>query len=126
MVDSFVFLFSFAKYKLYETGHCFAKFRSFRKTRKKRKYKKKGFELFRKTEKNRFVSYFGIFSYKFCTISSNCVHFIRVSYLLFKFRTFYSWFVTFFELCRYLIRVSYLLKNSVAITTCIGRLTRFA
>ena len=62
--------------KLYETGHCFAEFRSFRETGQNTKIRKKGFELFRETEKNvsfRSFAYFRI----------NFVLSLRIVYLLF-------------------------------------------
>ena len=50
---------------MYETGRCFAEFRSFRETEKNTKIRKKCFELFRETAKQCFVSYFRIFSFNF-------------------------------------------------------------
>ena len=47
--------------KLFETGYCFAEFRSLRETEKNMKYEKKCFELFRETAKQRFVLHFRIF-----------------------------------------------------------------
>ena len=45
-VDSFVFFQVSRKTKLYETGRCFAEFRSFRGTEKNTKIRKKGTEYF--------------------------------------------------------------------------------
>ena len=87
-VDSFVFLLVLWNTKLYETGHCFAEFRSFRKTEKNTKVRKKYFELFRETAKQSFVSHFRIFSFQF-------VHSLRNLWLLLEFRIFYSSFVLF-------------------------------
>ena len=88
-VDSFVFLVS-RKTKLYETGHCFAEFRKIEKNTKIRKYEK----VFRVVLRNcetmfRFV--FRIFFFFYFA------PFIRVSYLLLEFRTFYSNVVTFYS-----------------------------
>ena len=104
-VDSFVFFLVSRNTKLYETGHCFAEFRSFREIRNK---------MFRETEKTfRFVvSHIFIeilcLLFEFRTFHSSLVPLIRFLYLLFK-------CCTFFELHRYL------LDPSIAITTFIGR-----
>ena len=75
-MDSFVFFLSFANTKLYETGHCFARFRSFRESEKNTK---KAFRVVSRNSvsscfaKQCFVSYFRTFSFKFCTFSSSFV-----------------------------------------------------
>ena len=63
-VDSFVFFQVSRKTKLYETGRCFAEFRSFRGTEKNTKIRKKSSELFRETAKLRNNVSF-VFSYFF-------------------------------------------------------------
>ena len=75
--------------KLYETGYWFAEFRSFSET-EKYENTKKVFQAVSRNWKNCFVSQFCIFPFKLCTFSSNFKPFIRVSYLLFECRTFYS------------------------------------
>ena len=63
-VDSFVFFQVSRKTKLYETGRCFAEFRSFRGTEKNTKIRKKSSELLRETAKLRNNVSF-VFSYFF-------------------------------------------------------------
>ena len=63
--------------------------------------------MFRETAKQCFVSYFRIFSFQFCIFSSSFVPFIRMSYLLFEFRTFYSSGVNFFQFHRSFLTRSY-------------------
>ena len=76
-VDSFVFFQVSRKTKLYETGRCFAEFRSFRGTEKIRKYEKRVPSCFAKLRncETMFRSYFRTFSFKFCTYSSSFVPF---------------------------------------------------
>ena len=78
--------------KLYETGHCFAKFRSFCETEKNTKIQKKCLEVVSKTEKHVLLRSFAYFSLNFYTFSSNSVP-------LFQFRTLQLSFAPVFELC---------------------------
>ena len=82
-VDSFEFVLVLRNTKLYETGHCFAEFRLFRETEKIRKYEKKCFVLFRQIEKNVSFRSFAYFKLNFLPT-------LRISNLLFEFRTLYS------------------------------------
>ena len=77
-VDSFAFFFSFAKYETVRNRSLFRRVSIV--LRNWKKSEKKCFELFRETAKQWLVSYFRIFSFKFCTFASGFVPFIQVVY----------------------------------------------
>ena len=87
--NSFVFFFVSRNTKLYETGCCFAEFRSFRETEKSTKIRKKSVSSWKK-------------SFRF--VVSHI--FIKILNLLFEFRIFYFCFVSF-------IRVVYLFSSFI-------------